>query len=68
MGSGDDTGELFQGKKRLEVSGILRGNEATLRARVQQKLRQTDRSDVVGLPAVVVVVEFSAPRSRVVEK
>ena len=68
LGSEDDIGELFQGKKRLEVSGILRGNESTLRARVLKKLIQTDQSDDMGLPAVVVVVEFSAPRSRVVNK
>ncbi len=68
LGGEDDIDELFQGKKRLEVSGILRGNVTTLQARTQRKVRQTDRSDYLGLPAVVVVVEFSAPRSRIVNK
>jgi hypothetical protein len=68
LGKEDDIEELFQGKKRLEASGILRGTEATIRARVKKKLMQTDQSDGIGLPALVVVVEFSAPRSRLVEK
>ena len=68
MGTEGDVGELFQGKKRLEVSGILRGNEANLKARVKEKVRQTNRSDQIGLPAIVVVVEFSSPRSRVIKK
>ena len=51
----------------VKVSGILRGNETRLRARVNEKLKQTDQSAGV-LPAVVVVVEFSTPRSRMVEK
>lgn len=67
LGTEDSSGALFQGKKRLEVSGILRGDEARLRARVKEKLRQTDQSASV-LPAVVVVVEFSTPRSRLVER
>lgn len=64
---GADDGSLFQRKKRLEVSGILQGNEGDIRYRVGRKLRQTDRSRTE-LPAVVVVVEFGEPRSRIVQK
>ena len=46
---------------RLEVSGILHGDAGTLRARVQEKMEQTKKSDATGLPVYVSVVEFSAP-------
>lgn len=58
---------LFQGKARLEVSGILNGDENTIRSRVRQKLRQTNRSDG-SLPALIVIVEFSMPCSKVINK
>jgi len=66
LGEKDDN-ELFQGKKRLEVSGILKGNESSITSRVRMKLRQTERSDGK-LPAYIVIVEFSEPRSRVMGK
>jgi hypothetical protein len=59
--------ELFQGKKRLEVSGILKGDEKTIDYRIKSKLKQTERSDGV-LPAYAIVVEFSIPRSRILGK
>ena len=58
---GDASDEPFQRKGRLEVSGIRRGDDRAIRARVQQKLRQTGRSDDSLLPAYVIVVEFSRP-------
>ena len=38
------------------------------RRRVKDKLKQTDRSDSVFLPAYVIVVEFGNPLAEVVEK
>jgi len=58
---------LFQDAAGLEVSGIRQGDSKAVAARVRQKLRQVRRSDGT-LPAYVVVVEFSAPRSQVVMK
>ncbi len=62
LGDGDDP--HFQNKARLEISGILKasGNnvERAVKARVNQKLRQTERSDG-SLPAYVIVVEFGSP-------
>ena len=58
---------LFQGKARMEVSGILKGSESAINGRINKKLKQTSKSDGE-LPAVVVVVEFSRPLSRVVNK
>lgn len=53
---------------RMETSGILDGGEREIRKRVNQKLRQTERSDATGLPAYVVVVEFSRPEARLLER
>ena len=57
----------FQNKARLEISGIREGNDQQVKARVQQKLKQTDRSDGA-LPAYVIVVEFGQPLAEVQEK
>ncbi len=67
LGDKDDPAALFQGKARLEVSGIRNGSDSVVATRVRQKLRQTERSEGT-LPAVVIVVEFSRPQCRVVEK
>ena len=58
---------LFQRKARLEISGILQGNDRAVGARVRQKLRQVARSNCV-LPAFVVVVEFGKPRAVIEQK
>ena len=65
----EDEGELpsFENKVRLEVSGIRRGNRRDILARVNQKLRRLDKFPNP-LPAYIIVVEFSAPVSRIVEK
>lgn len=55
----------FQRRARLEMSGILHGSDSDIRARVRQKLNQTRRSDKSGLPAYVIVVEFSRPLAEV---
>jgi len=62
-----DEGPLFQNKARLEVSGILSGTDSKVSGRVKQKLEQTTPSDGV-LPALVVVVEFGSPKSKVAKK
>jgi hypothetical protein len=55
-------------KARLEVSGIRKGDDNLIKARMVQKLDQIKLSDSLGLPAYVVVVEFSKPLSQVVKK
>lgn len=62
---GHPTGLPFQNKARLEVSGILRGTEGQIAARMREKLKQTEASDETLLPAYAVVVEFSRPRAEV---
>ena len=61
---GDVSVYPFQNRARLEISGIREGNDQQVKARVQQKLKQTDRSDGA-LPAYVIVVEFGQPLAEV---
>lgn len=67
LGRKGEASTLFQQTARLEVSGIGRGTNASVNARVKAKLQQTSVSDGA-LPAYVVVVEFGTPRARVVKK
>ncbi len=53
---------------RLEVSGILEGNDSLVRRRRNIKLRQMSRSDTLGLPAYAMVVEFGRPLAEVRQK
>ncbi len=61
---------LFQAAARLEVSGIRQGSSAAVKARAKQKIEQTRASNgtLGALPAFVVVVEFSQPRSEVIRR
>ena len=63
---GEDSG-LFQRTARLEVSGIGRGDESAVAARVKKKLKQISVSDGT-LPGYIVIVEFGSPRARVIKK
>lgn len=64
LGKSAGDAQLFQKRARLEVSGIAKGTEPLLMARIRQKVNQTKVSDGVRLPAVIAVVEFGEPRSR----
>jgi hypothetical protein len=61
---GHDNSPLFQGKARLEVSGIRRGDDSQISSRARIKLGQVARS-ASRIPAYVVIVEFSRPTARV---
>lgn len=50
---------LFQKKARLEISGIFKGSEKDIKARYKVKIKQTNQSDNLNLPAYVGIVEFS---------
>lgn len=60
---GHETDPLFQRKARLEVSGIFQGIDR-VDARFRTKIEQTRRSDGMGLPAFVCVVEFGTPLAK----
>lgn len=66
LGHEDDL--LFEGKARLEVSGILKGDTSRIQARLREKLIQLDRSDDFGLPGYVAIIEFSRPEARCATK
>lgn len=69
LGMQDSTATLpFQRMARLEVSGIRKGNRSQINARVKQKIEQTRVSEAQGLPAYIIVVEFSRPISIISAK
>lgn len=49
----------LEGWFRLEVSGVDRGDENTIRGRLREKIRQTQAGDS-NLPALATVVGFKA--------
>lgn len=61
-----DEDSLFQQGERLEVSGIRKGPEATIKARISEKIRQIQRFRG-GSPVLIAVVEFSRPLLRLVK-
>ena len=65
VGGKDQNDAPFQNSARLEVSGILNGTHSDISGRVRQKIRQTTLSDGTSLPAIIIVVEFGMPCSRV---
>lgn len=67
LGPQDKASPLFQGKGRLEVSGIAQGSASTIEGRVALKVRQTYKSVATRLPAIVVVIEFGTPFTRMVK-
>ena len=56
----------FNNKARLEVSGIRKGDDAAVDARLKIKSKQADKSNT-NLPAYIVVVEFGKPKAKVVK-
>ena len=60
---GDKDSVLFQRKARLEVSGILKGEDSSLNRRYMSKVEQTQQSDGLQLPAYISVIEFSKPKA-----
>ena len=68
LGPKGETDPLFQNKVRFEVSGIARGDGSAVDSRARRKLKQTERSDHTKLPALVAVVEFGSPRTRLVKR
>jgi hypothetical protein len=57
---------LFQGKARLEVSGIRNGDDEKLRNRTRKKIKQIGFEKNI-IPGFVIIVEFSSPRSRIIK-
>lgn len=60
---GEKGNMLFQKKARLEVSGILQGDDSTMKSRYNTKVMQTVQSDDTLLPAYISIIEFSRPKA-----
>jgi hypothetical protein len=59
-----DDDALFENKCRLEVSGILEGDDSAVAARVRKKALQVKPSDHLA-PAYIAVIEFGQPKAQV---
>ncbi len=62
---GDSTDPGFEEKAGLEVSGILNGDDRSVRARVRRKITQTSISERSDLDFYVIVVEFGRPIAEI---
>jgi hypothetical protein len=67
IGDEEDAELPFQGLMRLEVSGILTGDTSLVKSRTQVKKAQVTRSDHWA-PALVAIVEFGRPVTRLEKK
>ena len=55
-------------KARLEVSGILKGENTLINRRLNRKIRQVSISDKLNIPAIIIICEFSKPISVIFVK
>lgn len=62
----NDEDPLFANKSRLEVSGILQGDDGHFEARIKQKKEQMGVTKDVA-PGYVAIIEFSNPKAHVGE-
>lgn len=67
VGDEEDNELPFQGLTRLEISGILSGDSKAVNSRVRVKKNQVAPSDDQG-PALIAVVEFGRPATKLVTK
>jgi len=58
----------LQEQARMEVSGILKGTVGQINQRLKEKIKQTQKSDSMKIPAFIVIVEFSTPLLKIVKK
>lgn len=64
----NDIFTLFKGMCRLEISGIFNGDDAEIRRRTEVKIEQTKKTDHLGIPAIVSIIEFSRPKANFVKR
>jgi hypothetical protein len=65
IGETDDDELIFTNKSRLEVSGILDGNDNEIAGRMKVKQAQVKVTDHLGVAAYVAIVEFGQPKAHV---
>jgi len=56
LGKKDDI--LFQKKARLEISGIFNGSEKDINKRYNVKVKQTEQSDALKIPAYIALLNL----------
>lgn len=65
----DENDPFPEGTARLEISGMIDSDkDSEIKARVRDKIKQTEKSDNMKIPAVVVVVAFHQPEAHLVRK
>lgn len=64
--SDDENAPPFVGVQRLEISGILKGDDVKVTSRTAIKSEQVTPSNSVG-PAFISIVEFSGPELRITQ-
>ena len=65
IGDTDEEELIFSNKARLEVSGILSGDDKAIGSRFRTKVTQVKPSDSTGFPAYIAIIEFGQPKARV---
>ena len=60
---GEKDSYMFQKKARLEISGLLKGDDTDLKRRHAAKVKQTHQSDSTLTPVYVSVIEFGTPKA-----
>jgi hypothetical protein len=72
LGKGEYTGEALpteNRKGRLEISGILKASKHnSINMRINQKKKQSKKTDDTLLPVYIAVVEFSTPKAKIIKK
>jgi hypothetical protein len=65
---GNKDSNMFQKKARLEISGILKGDDSQFKSRINKKFKQTNISDGLGFDCFVSVIEFGQPKASFLSK
>ena len=68
LGEKNNLNQPFKEKARLEVSGILKGNNGQINQRLKEKLTQTEQSNNLNFPVFVIIAEFSNPKVKIIKK
>lgn len=63
LGNKDDY-DAFNNRARLEVSGIRQGSDSAINTRSKTKIERLNKR-VSSLPAFIIIVEFSKPKSNI---
>lgn len=60
-----DEFDEFEDRVKLEISGILKGAEGKINARIRKKVKRLQESNCLNIEAIILVVEFSNPKAKI---